>query len=139
MPVNPLGYSNQVAANGTDKSRTANKDLGKDDFLKLLVTQMRYQDPLKPMEDKEFVAQLAQFSALEQMMNVGQASNLNWGASLLGKDVLATDINGTPVSGVAKSVRLQDGKPLVTLDLGGGTYVEVELAKVTEFQNHESK
>lgn len=136
MPVNPLGYSSAVQGTANNP-RTVNNELGKDDFLKLLVTQMRYQDPLKPMEDKEFVAQLAQFSALEQMMNVGQTTSLNWGVSLLGKRVDATDPNGYPVTGIAKSIRMVDGTPLVALTIGEGHSVEVELAKVIQVQNKE--
>jgi flagellar basal-body rod modification protein FlgD len=52
--------------------------LGQDDFLKLFVTQMKYQNPLNPMDSTEFTAQLAQFSSLEQLTNIsGQLNNLS--------------------------------------------------------------
>lgn len=106
--------------------------LGKDDFLKLLITQLKYQDPLKPMEDKEYIAQMAQFSALEQMMNVSLASNLNYGMSALGKQVKAMDSDGYPVQGTAASVRVVDGKPMLKLQTGPNKYVEVELSQVVQ-------
>ena len=63
-------YSNAL---GTAVSNaTGGSDLGKAEFLQLLVTQFQYQDPLNPMEDKEFIAQLAQFSSLEQNMKLNE-------------------------------------------------------------------
>ena len=63
-------YSNAL---GTAVSNaTGGSDLGKEEFLQLLVTQFQYQDPLNPMEDKEFIAQLAQFSSLEQNMKLNE-------------------------------------------------------------------
>src|SRR5699024_457568 len=50
--------------------RQPNQDLGKDEFIKILMTQLQHQDPLNPMEDKDFIAQMATFSSLQQMMNM---------------------------------------------------------------------
>jgi len=52
--------------------RQPSQNLGKDDFLKILITQLSYQDPTSPMEDKEFIAQMAQFSTLEQMTGMAK-------------------------------------------------------------------
>lgn len=62
--INSVG-SNTIAAT------TASQTLGKEDFLNLLMTQLRHQDPLNVQDDREFIAQLAQFSTLEQTTNLG--------------------------------------------------------------------
>lgn len=90
---------------------TGNSDLGKDDFLKLLVTQLKYQDPLNPMEDKEFTAQMASFSSLEQLTNISEGiDTLSQGSqrqemlnavAFIGKEVLAA---GDSVSKVGNYV-----------------------------------
>ena len=86
--------------------------LGKESFLKLLVTELKHQDPTKPMEDKEFIAQMAQFSSLEQMSNMNKEIKNLLGSSraseaygILGKDVDTFDtVKKTRVSGVVSSV-----------------------------------
>ncbi len=74
------------------------QNLGKDEFLKLLVAQLSHQDPLEPMKDQEFIAQMAQFSALEQMMQINnnilkmnKTSDFNKAFFFLGKNVKILD------------------------------------------------
>ena len=100
------------------KSRQAMKQqLDKDDFLKLLVTELQHQDPTNPMQDREFIAQMAQFSSMEQMMNMNKSMesivdkfNFQTTYGLLGKNVeiysQGKEEGAEPktVNGVVKSV-----------------------------------
>jgi flagellar basal-body rod modification protein FlgD len=63
-------WPNYAKQNVEKAAREPVKQLGKDEFLQILVTQLRNQDPMQPLQDKEFIAQMAQFSSLEQMMNM---------------------------------------------------------------------
>ena len=60
----------KLAMEFNQRNTLPNQNLGKDDFLKILLTQLAHQDPTAPMQDKEFIAQMAQFSSLEQMTNL---------------------------------------------------------------------
>lgn len=89
--------------------RIPSQQLGKDDFLKLLITQLTNQDPTSPMEDTQFISQMAQFSSLEQMTNMNESFNkmaamINAGqaTSTLGKTV-DLDIGDTTAQGVVEA------------------------------------
>ncbi len=92
----------------TVNGRKASQELGKDDFLKLLMAQMTHQDPTEPMDNSQFIAQMAQFSSLEQMYNVSNGFNKmaqvmrsNEAAGTLDK-VVELDVEGQTVSGVVE-------------------------------------
>ena len=71
MSVNPATSAQSNAAASQMLTSASSDVMGKDDFLQLLVTQLGNQDPLNPMDGKDFAAQLAQFSSVEQLMNIG--------------------------------------------------------------------
>jgi flagellar basal-body rod modification protein FlgD len=83
--------------------RKPQQNLGKDDFLKLLITQLSYQDPTAPVEDKEFIAQMAQFSTLEQMTSM--AADFNKLTAMLGGQEASASLG--------RSVEIADGDRVV--------------------------
>lgn len=73
-----------------NSGRVVNQEMDKDMFMQLLVTQLQYQDPLNPMDNQEMMAQMAQFTALEQMKNVADVTNKQLAHSLIGSYVQYT-------------------------------------------------
>ncbi|MEB3198123.1 MAG: flagellar hook assembly protein FlgD [Candidatus Sericytochromatia bacterium] len=111
------------------KAKAVSKELGKDAFLNLLVAQLKNQDPLKPMEDQQFIAEMAQFSSLEQMQNLNklmasqsQFSALSQASGLIGKEVklVSPEADGKVVTGVVSEVRQIEGA--VKLVVNGQAY-----------------
>ena len=139
-----------------------NDELGKDAFLQLLVAQMKYQDPLDPQDNSSFVAELAQFSALEQMTNVatnlealsdvvnnmdtsvlvGQVShmigmNVDWKASTGQFDEEGNEIEND-MTGIIKGINLNGDTPTITVQSGNNTY-KLEIADVDRIYNAEDE
>jgi flagellar basal-body rod modification protein FlgD len=105
--VQPTGSATTATTTSSTKSA-----LGKDDFLKMMIAQLKHQDPLNPMDGTAFTAQLAQFSSLEQLQNINtqmtsftqqqQALGNSQAVSFIGKQVLAkgntVSVDGNPVT-----------------------------------------
>lgn len=110
------GTTDQVSAGAKTK------ELGKNDFLNLLITQLKNQDPLNPMKDTEFIAQLATFSTVEQIGNMNRTIEKNFSLGLMGAEITDTtgvkgtvnniniDMKGDTVFTVAYQELGQDGK-----------------------------
>ncbi|MBQ0002652.1 MAG: flagellar hook assembly protein FlgD [Treponema sp.] len=104
MEVDRFNKSNAI------EGRQQSNEMGKDEFLKLLLTQLSHQDPTSPMDNNEFIAQMAQFSSLEQMHNMSEGFNRmaalmnnNDAVSTLGKTV-DIEIGSDKITGVVESV-----------------------------------
>jgi Flagellar hook capping protein len=119
----------ESTAQQREKSSTASEALdemfGKDVFLRLLTTQLRYQDPFKPIEDQDFIAQMAQFVALEQTQNLTRqlelfmaeqraTNRMAQATALLGRQVEVKGENGT-YTGTVEAVRLIQGVPYLVV------------------------
>jgi len=119
-----------IAANGTASAQsaatvlpTAVKTLSQDDFLKLLVVQMKSQDPLNPKQDTEFIAQMTQFSALEQSKSMQKDiaglrgdQGLLQADALIGRSVTMYDGKAVVAAGVVSSVDVVDGTPKLVVN-----------------------
>ena len=108
---------NNFDAYSTDSTdREIKKTLGKDDFLKLLVTQMQFQDPLKPMEHTDFTTQLAQFSSLDQLFAINdgmqELSEIEGGAN----SVQAVDFIGKEVKASGNKVYIGKDKSSAVIE-----------------------
>jgi flagellar basal-body rod modification protein FlgD len=125
-----LGTSSQTS---TSSSTKKSDGLGQTAFLNLLITQLKNQDPLNPMKDTEFIAQLASFSSLEQMTNINTSignllaqQNYTNAAAMIGKQITTSDNK----SGVVSKVGIENGT--VYLYVGTDKYT---LSNITSVSN----
>ena len=121
-------------AKASEKKKTGNDSLGKDAFLQLLVAQMKYQDPLEPTSNTEYISQFATFSELEQMQNMSNTLELSRASSLVGQTVLmkVTSQSGfeTTIQGNVDYVVYANGKAF--LSIGGELYSMDDLDTVAD-------
>jgi flagellar basal-body rod modification protein FlgD len=123
-PTGTTGTTGQTLASATGSS------LGKDAFLKLLVGQLKNQDPLNPTSDTDFIGQMAQFSQLEQTTNMATANDKQIAeqrgaraVALLGRTVTYPDPStGAPATGLVQRVQWTDGTP--SLSVGGADGID---------------
>lgn len=130
-------WPNYSASNKATTS-AATKELGKDQFLKILITQLQNQDPMQPMEDKEFIAQMAQFSSVEQLVNISsQLKTLNQSlgavSSMIGREISWLSSNkedsGT-LRQIVDSIIVRDGVQYVKVGDD-----EIELNEIIQVSN----
>ncbi|HYF93953.1 MAG TPA: flagellar hook capping FlgD N-terminal domain-containing protein [Symbiobacteriaceae bacterium] len=119
MSVSPVSSGGQTATDQVARK----DDMGKAEFLQLLVTQLRYQDPLNPMDDREFATQLAQFTSLDKITEQTKWSKMTYGLGLVGQTVTYADEDGKTVSGVVQSLKVADGIPKLSL---GDTEITID-------------
>ncbi len=101
----PISSTTSAGANGTPLSTAiAGGNMGKDEFIKLLVAQMTHQDPLAPTDGQQLAAQLAQFSSVEQLMNIGNKLDAQ---SASNNALLNTVTNSTTIGLLGKTVTVQ--------------------------------
>lgn len=127
MEITSTGTTANTAsttASKDNKAQSADKTMGKEDFLKLFTSQLKYQDPMNPQDSSAFTAQLAQFSMLEQQTNMNQnieklikyensLSNVA-AAGLIGKTVTMED----DTTGAIKGITFKDGGTYLSLTDG---------------------
>jgi flagellar basal-body rod modification protein FlgD len=126
-----------ISAIGQTTSAAASNKLTLEDFMKVLLTQLTYQDPLKPMDNQQFMAQIAQFTTLEQTqsLNTNIQALLNNQSSLqsvglIGRTVdIKTDTG--PLTGTVTGLSLAGSSPTLTLSVSGASISGVGLNQIT--------
>ena len=163
ITVNGVTYNSAAyaAQKATEAKTEIKNDLDKDAFIKLLVTQLQHQDPLEPQDNGEFIAQMAQFSSLEQMTNVATkledinniVGNIDTSvlvgqlSGMIGKGidwtetVQSADEEGNPLTinedyrGIITGINIEDGATKVVVETADGNIHQVEIGTISSVYN----
>jgi flagellar basal-body rod modification protein FlgD len=132
MPIDAVGTAGSAtaaSAAATSGTGDGNLSVSQLDFLRLLVTQLSFQDPLKPMDNQEFLAQIAQFSALQETRQLGDKIDSLLGiqaaaqsVGLIGRTVEISTSSGA-AQGTVTTVTFSGGQPLLSLQLADGSFL----------------
>ena len=129
MQTNPI--STMSPPGGSSQSGTnANAILGKDDFLKILVGEMSHMDPMSAdnQDPTQSIAQMAQFSIVEQLTNLTKSNEKSSAMGMLGKTITYKSASGGTTQGTVESVDTSGGDPTLTVDGKAG----IALSTITE-------
>lgn len=131
MAISTIGGAQQNEAAATQSSA-----ISQEDFLKILLTQLNYQDPLKPLDNQEFLAQMAQFSSLEQARQLNERVNTlltiqssTQSIGLLGKTVDIQTAAGA-VTGKVTTLSFKEGQPFMTVKVGDQFLNDISLSQI---------
>lgn len=123
MAINPI--SNVSASNAPDSTQK-NSRLDQDEFIKLFLAQLQFQDPMEPIDNREFLAQMAQFTNLEQTRVIGENTKMTEfnllttnAAGMLGKKVFIATANDE-MPGTVSAVHFTKEGPLLDITMDGG-------------------
>ena len=138
-PIAPVGAATQSTT--TAQTATNAFGLGFESLLKIILTQLTYQDPLKPMDNFQFVSQLAQFSQIQQGQTISEslaklvsAQAASQATALLGQKV-DIDAGSAIISGTVKAVSLLNGDPKITIEnTSGQTISNLSVTAITEIR-----
>ena len=124
----------ETAAESSVKKAATSSGMDKDAFLQLLVAQMKYQDPLEPTSNTEYISQYATFSQVEQMQNMAATMELSRASSMVGKlvEVSTTDSNGETktIQGMVEYVTYENNKAYVSIE--GTLYAADDVTSVID-------
>jgi flagellar basal-body rod modification protein FlgD len=136
MTTNAISNQTYTAARNGSTARSSGQELERDNFMELLLLQLRSQDPMSPMDSAAMFNQMAQLSMLEQLWDIRDmlsdstvSQQLAQGATLIGRQVEANSLAAGRISGLVEGVRMQSGS--IWLQIGDA---EVQMNEVLSVQ-----